>query len=694
MPSAGSIFVDLLLNDASFADGAKRSSKALKEFGDVASKATKLAAGAIAAAGAAITALTIKQLNAIDSTVKLSRSLGIANESFQALARVADEAGVDQDALTALITKSQKAIVDASRATDQSSNAFKRLGLNTKELLELEPDQQFQKIEEALAKIENPTLRTATALEIFGKQGRIAANVSEDLSAKINEAREFNDKFGISVSNIDARKVEEANDTFARLGSALGGIGNIIAVQVAPLITAMSQALLDSGIDGQTAGNAIKSALEGAGAVIDIVRKGVLGLRAIFVRAAQGILELGVKFQEASVAIAEFQDSIFSTDSNTAGLKQARASLEDARNLAGGAADEYARLEAEAANFETTSQKVAKIQDEASSRAIQAEQKLKASRSVTLPIEDGNSEAAKKKLDTIKQINAELTKEIESTGIEVSLFGQGKDILDRQLKQNEILLRLKEQGVNLSEADRLSLEKKLDILEANKKRLEDLEKAKSIIDDSRTALDKYNQTHAELNRLQQEGFLSQTQFNSALEKARDTFAENDEETKKMNESVKDLGLTFNSAFEDAISGGKSFRDILKGVESDLIKLGTREFLTKPFTSFFDSLFKPSPGEGGGGFGSIFSSIGGLFGFASGGSFQVGGTGGVDSQLVAFKASPWERVSVTNPGQRDSGGGSQVIFNVSTPDANSFQRSQGQIMARAQAQLQRSSLRNA
>ncbi|PLU83526.1 hypothetical protein BMJ22_04060, partial [Sinorhizobium medicae] len=54
--------------------------------------------------------------------------------------------------------------------------------------------------------------------------------------------------------------------------------------------------------------------------------------------------------------------------------------------------------------------------------------------------------------------------------------------------------------------------------------------------------------------------------------------------------------------------------------------------------------------GGGGGGGIFGLIGSLFGFANGGSFKVGGAGGADSQIVAFRASPNERVSVTKPGQ--------------------------------------------
>lgn len=41
------------------------------------------------------------------------------------------------------------------------------------------------------------------------------------------------------------------------------------------------------------------------------------------------------------------------------------------------------------------------------------------------------------------------------------------------------------------------------------------------------------------------------------------------------------------------------------------------------------------------------------GFQTGGKFKVGGSGGADSQLVAFRASPNEEVSVKTPSQRDA-----------------------------------------
>lgn len=74
---------------------------------------------------------------------------------------------------------------------------------------------------------------------------------------------------------------------------------------------------------------------------------------------------------------------------------------------------------------------------------------------------------------------------------------------------------------------------------------------------------------------------------------------------------------------------------------------------------------------GGGFGGglLKGLLGGLVGFANGGSFQVGGAGGIDSQLVAFRASPDETVSITKPGQRSGGGAYAPVYNIDARGAD-------------------------
>ncbi|MDG1419189.1 MAG: tape measure protein [Maricaulis sp.] len=87
-----------------------------------------------------------------------------------------------------------------------------------------------------------------------------------------------------------------------------------------------------------------------------------------------------------------------------------------------------------------------------------------------------------------------------------------------------------------------------------------------------------------------------------------------------------------------------------------------------------------------GAGSFFSS---LMGFNSGASFKVGGAGGTDNNLVAFKASRGERVDVLTGAQQklqnlanvssQAGGEVHVYFNLGTgSDANSIRRARGEI----------------
>jgi tape measure domain-containing protein len=74
----------------------------------------------------------------------------------------------------------------------------------------------------------------------------------------------------------------------------------------------------------------------------------------------------------------------------------------------------------------------------------------------------------------------------------------------------------------------------------------------------------------------------------------------EEETKKANDVARDLGLTFSSAFEDAILNGESLRDVLKGIAQDVAKIFIRKGVTEPAADFLA-----------GAAGNLLSGFGGL-----------------------------------------------------------------------------------
>lgn len=76
----------------------------------------------------------------------------------------------------------------------------------------------------------------------------------------------------------------------------------------------------------------------------------------------------------------------------------------------------------------------------------------------------------------------------------------------------------------------------------------------------------------------------------------------------------DLGLSFTSAFEDALVGGKNLSEVLKGVEADIIRIITRKLVTEPLGNFLTgALGRIIPSFDGGGFTGSGSRMGGLDG---------------------------------------------------------------------------------
>ncbi len=183
------------------------------------------------------------------------------------------------------------------------------------------------------------------------------------------------------------------------------------------------------------------------------------------------------------------------------------------------------------------------------------------------------------------------------------------------------------------------------------------------------------------------------------------------------DAAKSAEMLLTNAFkgaEDALvefvnTGKLSFSDLINSIERDLLRLAAKGVFSelfggfageRPESSFLGSVF--GGGAGGGGGGEAVGALGGffknLFGAKNGADFLVGSdtsianVPGEDNRVVAFKAKDGERVTVEPVG----GNKERPIvlnFNISTPDANSFRRSQGQILNDAQQALRRAGRRN-
>ena len=100
------------------------------------------------------------------------------------------------------------------------------------------------------------------------------------------------------------------------------------------------------------------------------------------------------------------------------------------------------------------------------------------------------------------------------------------------------------------------------------------------------------------------------------------------ELEKSKTLAEELGLSFSSAFEDAIVGGKGLGDVLKGLEKDILRIVTRKMVTEPLGNALTGAL-----GGSGGIGGFFGNIFGKLFSADGGGFTGNGprSGGVDGR---------------------------------------------------------------
>lgn len=155
------------------------------------------------------------------------------------------------------------------------------------------------------------------------------------------------------------------------------------------------------------------------------------------------------------------------------------------------------------------------------------------------------------------------------------------------------------------------------------------------------------------------------------------------ELEKKVQLISDVGDAVFDNLESALnsfvqSGTFNFNEFAKSVISDLAQIAIQMMIIAPLKNFF---------------GGILGSLTGvptaaLPGHNEGADFMVGGTGGVDKNVVAFRASRGERVQVTPAGKSADGASPTIVFNISTPDVEGFRRSEAQMAARAQRMLGR------
>lgn len=221
-----------------------------------------LAAVGFATASLAISARTLNSVIAktadrfgeLDTIAKASAALNLTEGSLIGLRMAASEfSGVDAPQVDKALQRMTRNIGEAARGIGESREAFQTLGLDARQLGALNADEAFLRIADAVAQVPNPVERTRLAFELLGRGGADLVTTlsqgSAELQAMIETSAILSQSEFINFSAIEA-----ANDSVARLQMLFDGLFNVLASEFAPLVTVLSDSLVDGFVDSSEAG--------------------------------------------------------------------------------------------------------------------------------------------------------------------------------------------------------------------------------------------------------------------------------------------------------------------------------------------------------------------------------------------------------------------------------------------------------
>jgi archaellum component FlaC len=546
MAALGSLVVSLTAQTAQFTSAMDRAAyQSQKNFTSI-TNAAKMAGAAIgiALSGTAFVRSIKSQIDLADEVAKTSQKIGVQAEELQKLRYAADLSGVSSETLT-------KALSRISSEAINGNEGLKKLGIavrDTNGRLK-SSDQILIDVADKVSKYSDGVGKTALVTKIFGE--RIARDLIPFLNSGakgIEDLKKEAEELGFVMSQETVEAAERFNDNLTRLGRASDSLFSKIAQELLPALEDITEAFIQIAKEGTLVQLVSKSML------VVFQTLAVIGsdLGFVFVQIAKG-LEM-VATVAGNVATGEF-----------AAAKQA---FVDYNNQA-----EESRKKLD--QFQKTIMGL-------------GEATLKSGRDFGKSKDDaeGFSDATDKVGDAIDRLRKEY--------IGLFLTKQEMAILDLQMMgatPQQIA-----DATRLAEVIRIETEAREEAKEKMKEYQDLLGRFNTLYNETASPAQKLADKEAELLSLRNEliaagydlafveNLIAEARMNAA-----DSFMPPKKEVEQTKTLVEDLSKAIGTAFEDALVSGGNFRELLKGIEQDILRIITRRLVTNPLEKFITNL---------------------------------------------------------------------------------------------------------
>jgi GH24 family phage-related lysozyme (muramidase) len=215
-------------------------------------------------------------------TEKAHAILGMSNADIAALSIVAANSGTSLEALEVQFARFAKGIEEGSK---NAKAGLATIGLSIEQLKGEDLTTQLEQVAKAFAQLPEGPLKTAAAMELFGRGGAAMLLVLENMSKGMQTWRDEAERTGTVISGPMLEAMEQTHGLSVELGKSLEGLGIAIYGQLAvpinatiSLLTEMFEALKESA----TGTGLLAEALRVAGDVVRLVEAAVVVLVAGF----------------------------------------------------------------------------------------------------------------------------------------------------------------------------------------------------------------------------------------------------------------------------------------------------------------------------------------------------------------------------------------------------------------------------
>jgi trimeric autotransporter adhesin len=254
------------------------------------------------AAGATAVARGLTQLeDRVENLGNIADKLGVSFGFIQTLEEAANRSGTSIDAVSAAFGRLQKSVLGVDEESKAAQKALAEIGVTSEELQALSPEDQYRRIGESLAAIEDPARRTATATALFGKSGADLLPFFRNLGGAADDMQ----RFGAALSEAERTRIDRLGSAFDGLGVSLKALGQSLLTPFVGLAEGIAKAL--SGIVNtvtavsQALGAVLTPVFDAAGAAVGAFGNAVNGTLGFF----RGFFGVSEQTSQATQKVSE-----------------------------------------------------------------------------------------------------------------------------------------------------------------------------------------------------------------------------------------------------------------------------------------------------------------------------------------------------------------------------------------------------